>query len=1184
MKNKAIAMGMVGGMVLAVGASSADDDILATKYRAGLRVSRMAKAPVIDGTIGQEEWQDAAAFTGVGSLGYGMGANSLVPEVQQVVWNIGYDDQYLYLAMHSPHQKGTYPKARGKTPDVPNALLFEDHVEIQISPHGRVDASRAGKGFFKIMVNAKDTLCDWHHFNGTDGSEHLWGYGGEVKSLVTDECWDLEMRIALDRLGVESLEDRQLLMQLVRTDSCTGIFFAGWTPSHWMDWKNFPAVRFDAEAPTFRFTRLGEIMAGDLDARIELAGNSDKPTQVEVELAVENAEGEVLCRQTRSATLAAGGRQALEFRETGLPVGNYKLGETERNWFSLHATYEQAGQKHTLYSIRFPFMKLDDDFRRKYLEPWLAGRPQSGDWEFKSAFFPYYNKLRVGVDTDFFGVPSEIQAAASFRAELRTKGVEKPWATGEFPLANLGGEGVLSFGELPEGLYEVTYVLLDGKGGEIARKYNEFRRKSLPWERNTLGINDEVIPPFNPLVVGDDPRRKGQSWVQTWGTSHLGHTLGHGGLFDQMVARMPTGSTGQKGTVELLAKPMELVVTQEGRASLAATATTEVVKAAGHEVRVRGTQDFGGLTATVDGRMEYDGWYQVALTLAPKQQPVRIDALDLEIVLDQADTLYVQRAGDDPYYGNRMGGIPAAPGVHFQSTDLLEYGGGWKSFVPRTFVGTGDAGLWFFAWTRRGWELRDEQPAVLVERLKNGDVRLRIRLLAGDLDVTEPRRLDFALQTTPVKPNHPRYRTAIEEGVFTHDTRGYRLWGDSVDSFAMRADEDYDKLRQWVLYGKNHGYPEPKEYGSIQYSQIRKVRDGAALTMYGSTWMTGLGAEDFRTFGGAWLRDNNWKPDPHSSYVNRASYGGIYLWNTPEEQSPTGVNWTRSFTDFFVWHHDKLISRSGFNGTWWDNSSIGTIAEYDPVSDRIEPQFNTLQRRDVTKRLCHVGWKHVKPPMWAMNMHTDFSFNQVFWMVENAWYADAEDQTAFDRWDLDLFRAMARTKSTMLIAKPWLAGFRGSTSEMKRKVERSLLAMTLAHDITLPIQYNTSDMRRAMRRELQYAVDYADVEECLFTGYWRSGVTLPDPALACSTFRNDRLGTTVLLLVNAAREQDQDARGTTLPWKGGVRRVYDVESGRDVAFSVEGGKLVLADSVVVPWHEFRLVAVAGTGSGRMVGF
>ena len=34
-----------------------------------------------------------------------------MPEIQQVTFYLGYDDKYVYLAMHSPHKEGTYPSA-----------------------------------------------------------------------------------------------------------------------------------------------------------------------------------------------------------------------------------------------------------------------------------------------------------------------------------------------------------------------------------------------------------------------------------------------------------------------------------------------------------------------------------------------------------------------------------------------------------------------------------------------------------------------------------------------------------------------------------------------------------------------------------------------------------------------------------------------------------------------------------------------------------------------------------------------------------------------------------------------------------------------------------------------------------------------------------------------------------------
>jgi hypothetical protein len=46
----------------------------------------------------------------------------------------------------------------------------------------------------------------------------------------------------------EDLAGRDLVIQLVRTDSCTGMCFAGWVGAPWMAWDRFARVDFRPDA------------------------------------------------------------------------------------------------------------------------------------------------------------------------------------------------------------------------------------------------------------------------------------------------------------------------------------------------------------------------------------------------------------------------------------------------------------------------------------------------------------------------------------------------------------------------------------------------------------------------------------------------------------------------------------------------------------------------------------------------------------------------------------------------------------------------------------------------------------------------------------------------------------------------------------------------------------------------
>ena len=1191
---KLVGVCVVAVLLWSIGAARAQEN--AGFQHPVMRVPKLSDAPEIDGRIGAKEWGRASAFTGVTAEGSVGGHGSLVPEIQQVQWYLGYDEEFPYLAMRSPHPEGTYPVARTKEDDLVAGhppILFEDHVEVQILTHGRRDqATTQGKGFYKIMANPKGTKVDQYLYNGTVGTEELWSMGGPLKCHVTPDAWELEMAVELGRLGIESLDGRDLVIQLVRTDSCTGMYFAGWVGAPWLAWNRFAQVSFVPETPAFRFLELGQLGAGELDAVVELTGG-DRPAEVTVDITIENVDGEVTHSASRTVDLLAGTKKKVSFRKTGIPVSKVPVADsTQRNHFEIKATAKIGGEEVVLYHNRSPFMQFDEEFKKKFLDKWIAGRPHTVEWEYRVAYLPYSQKLEASVDLDFFGMPEKVLQAWEFGVEVAPAGSDAVLGQGGAGIEDLtGGPVLIDLPELEEGNYVARFELRDGAGEMISAKEATFVRKKYAWEHNQLGVSDEVIPPFEPLRAKDGR-------IAMWGRTYH---VGENGLPAQIRADVPTGNLGEPA--RLLAAPIRFEVVRNGKVTEAQDGSSMIENAAMHRVDITGRRQIGPVRTEVESFVEYDGWYEVACRVsgAAGNGSEAIDALDLVIELDDragvpVDTLYVQRLGDGRR-GNRFSAIPAEPGVHFESTELLEYRGGrrdWKSFVPRTYVGNGDRGLWFFAWSATGWELADGQPVIRVERLEGGDVRLRVRLLAGPLQLTEPRTLRFALQAAPVKPNHPRYRTFNEEDIDAHDTRGYRYYGESVDGFVNDSESDYEALRKFVLYGQRYQDREQrtakKNYGWWRGHYTEELGHGAKLIMYGSGQLMGMGAEEFRTFGGEWLGKSNWRPNRSAaSDAGRWNYQGTEQWDTDAELSVTGVNWTQSMIDFFVHEHKPLLDHAGFNGTWWDNSSVGIVREYNEDLGRMEEVWMLYPRRQLIKRLHVLGWKLSRPPLWASNMHVDLGFAEVFWMVENDWYADGADMTSLEQWPIGQFRAMARTKSTMQVARAWLSGFHGTTPELDRRIKRSLWAMMMSHDIHPGVltHYKMQGeqhlgIRRTMSR-LRGLVNLPDTGRCLFAGYWKTG-RMVHPAgetIHAGVYTNPNLRTAAVLFFNGKKQQ-QDLSGTELhinaliPVRGKnltAARVFDIESGKTVATATQDGTCEIREEFPIGAHNFRLLGV-----------
>lgn len=1161
-----------------------------------LRVPKFARTPAIDGKIGADEWAGAAAFTGVAAVGDGVGPYTMVPQVQQVVWRIGYDDDNVYLAMHSPHPKGSFPVVKVKTPDDSYSMLWDDHTEIQFCVHDPKLANTPPYGFYKIMSNAKDVVADAYYNNGTPGTEDRWSFGGTVKSAVSDEAWDMEMAIPRRHMNVEKLDGKAITFQLVRTDSCVGIYYAGWVPKSWRSWDSFARVTLDPSAPVFAFDKLGEVMAGNLDAEVRLAAGKT-PREINVNLKVDNADGKTVFSETRTASLKAGESTALSWKAAELPVTAVDVAAQRRNYFEITAGYKDGAANVVLYRNRLPFLRLNDEFRAKFLDPWIKLRPKSGEWLARVAHLPYAEKIEAAVDLDFFGMDPKAQAAPEFEVAVRSKADGKEFVKGRTAIVDFKSRPLLLDAPgLPDGDYEAVFRLLDKDGKAVAEQVKGFTRKRYRWEGNAIGVSHEVIPPYLPIKTD-----AGKRTVGVWGRTL---TLGKGGLVEQALIGAPTGTAGDPEA--LLAKPMRLEAVMDGKAVTGEEFELAFASVQPDRVEFTGRTKLGPLTANLKGFIEYDGWYQAEIAF---DGGGAVDSLDLVIDLRDApaaagrpafpiDTLYVQRQGG-ARYGNRLGGIPEKPGVVFRSTELLKTGRStagdgkdWRIFVPNVLVGNGDRALQFHAWSDLGWKTSDEDAMVTVERLADRNVRLRVRFIAGKTALEKNPPVAFAFQFLPVKPNHPRCRTIRGgEGGYYHETSGWRYYGDSTDGYALHADADYDALRQFLLYGPvgmgQQGKSEKKYDPGHDLERHRAIRDGAKVIMYGSSQLVGTGMEEFKSFGGEWLGDNNWKPTRGGAgNAGWWNMGGTIQWNSDEQLSATAVNWTKSMTDNYLWYHKPLIEKCGFNGTWWDDSQLWTIREFDPATGKVEEKWNILQRRELTKRLNVLGWQCMRPPAWIQHAHTDYAWCQQFWMVEGDYYAENVDMTALDQMPMDDWRAMTRSRTTMLVPVASLRGYEGSTPALDRKVKRSVIGVCLSHDVMAgAVDTKTwTDTFAETKRLLTYAVNMPDTENCLFRGYWRTADAIQPVGkeIYASIYHNAKSKSAVVVLLNGLKGKDQSLGGTTFdpaavmgaPGKTvNVKRLYDLESGKDVAFSVENGVYKVTDPLFVPWHDYRLLAL-----------
>jgi hypothetical protein len=1049
-----------------------------------LRVPKIKTPPLIDGKITQEEYREFASFTGLVRCKPKM----VVPVMQQVIWYLGYDNEYLYLAMISPNPESSWPLANIKPEDaldfpIDRALLNDDHVEIELGVFGRKKSPMGGYGFFKLIINPRGAMTDRHWFNGTPGSEDLWNYGGETKCSVDKKQWLLETKVSLKSLRIDKPDGFSFPIQLVRADSAgDSVYFAEWAGCGWMDWTEFGEITLDPDASSVQLLEVGEIGKRLMSLKFKLNNLASDARSFNIHVKASDGSGKPIYDQEKKLELEQGKSGELSFAET---LALTPLGNNVRITVSQG---DRSGRSKVLYSVRLPVAELTDDLWKKDYAPWAAGRPQTGDYKWTFAYWPNHGVIRASVDVDMFGLKAEIGKADAWSLGVYPKGKEKAVSEKKEKIEKRRDSMILETGSLPAGEYEAKLTLFGEDGNRVIdEKKASFVRNNYPWEGNKLGKANLVVSPYTPI------KADGLA-LSPWGRTY---TVSNTGLIEQIKA-----VGGRSGEEAILRAPIILEGIKDGRVVGIENPAVEVKNATDARIDLQANGTLGGVKVNVASYLEFDGWYNVRLTLDPGNTPQSFDSLSLVMpIWERADTMYVQRG--DGISQNKTDMIPDGKGIIWNSRELTSVGKEFGSFVPVAFAGNGDKGLWYFAVDARDWTLSPDKAALEYVRNESGAVDLRFNFFAARTLLDKPRTIEFALLATPVKPYPENIRHRSWYGdtkYYGHSTEGYRTYGFSVDGFEMYRDEDYSMLTEYLK------------------KTFPLVNEGKPMVLYGSTWMCGLGLDAFDTYGGEWIGRTNWDPMPDTYYKGRKNMQGSLIFETPRQLTPLAVmNWTDSFVDCFMWWHQRLFEKCPVNGTWWDNSSIGCFMDYDPVKKEFYRKWNVFMRRNLMKRLVTMQKEMGKDPVWLMNMHSDFSWCQEAWHVENDFNSLSTEGTILDVINVDQFRALCRIKRGVVEALDSKMSFSNVPRRQFEQQARAGYGLCLLHDIGGRSLHNQgAAVHRQLLETMSKYVDFFGKAE--FIPYWdRTDLAVNEtPGTHLSIYRDGKRA--VLVIMNTSHK------------------------------------------------------------------
>ncbi len=990
----------------------------------------LAKAPVIDGRITPDEWPTMHVARFVSQQ------NDLLQARPGEFW-IGCDGVRLYIAVRSAVHPTTgivatqRPRGAADLGDV----IYDDSLELWID---NKPGAATGQ-YFQIMVNSHGALYDASFERKDKIAQKFWRVQMEQAHSVMDGLWSAEFAIDLASLHITDPE-QPLAMRVCRN------YKHPWDQSRWA-----PLVRaFDTPdtMPKIRFTRQAPIVSevglqstDGIDLALDVSNPTKSPLPLQVRIGG-NAQDQPRYFKDWTLTLAPGERRRLAYQTPFFTAGNYPaLGE-----------FRVAGPDGQLYYHR------DLKWQTAPTKSWdtIASANVAEAVTFQIAFLPTARTLRW--QTAFAGWKDkgtvtrarvEVVAADGTRVAAMSAEVRKDWATG----------GTLTLPALAPGKYQ-THLFLDGQtpADKPLKSAGFLYDTNFPWLNNTLGISDEVIPPFTPLVVRE---RTVEAVLRQ-------HDMAYNGLWAQV------RSQGEP----LLSAPMTFTVRQGGKEQLASGMLSFREKHP-HRVTTEGRWRAGSLEGRTLGEMDIDGCMKVTLELSQRDQ-VPVEGLELVIPLRAGETSLMHACGEG-LRANFAGAIPAGQGIvweskHASRDKLL------GTFLPYLYVGGPERGLVWFASNDRDWIVdgADAVSALALER-RGETLFLRVRLIQKATTLTRTHRIVFGLQATPVKP----LPTAPDGRVWGVSSGGQfdalllgmcMYWGGHLYDVAP-VGRDYS-IVQKIAHAKKDGTRDDAFFSAYikAHPELKNEINWAAapakvdaIIPYTNLRGENMGVPEWPVYQDEWRRfDFTWR-------LEAAQEQPIDFATTP----------VRSRQDYLLWAYREFL-RNGFDGIYWDNICLydnenpATGQGYIREDGQFQPDTDIWELRELTRRTAVLFHQLGKRNLTMPHMTNAYLLPVFSWTTINfdwEWkYGGSDFQERFTR---DYIRAasLGRQGGNVPVV---LSGITEVNDPAQRQwVERTRAGVCLAHEL---IVYQADPLYIRIRKHL-FAQGYGTAA-CRTYHYW----------------------------------------------------------------------------------------------------
>ncbi|MCF7838431.1 MAG: DUF6067 family protein [Candidatus Marinimicrobia bacterium] len=252
--------------------------------------------------------------------------------------------------------------------------------------------------------------------------------------------------------------------------------------------------------------------------------------------------------------------------------------------------------------------------------------------------------------------------------------------------------------------------------------------KAETWTNTDAGRSDVVLPPWTPIQAD------GMSF-SVWNRTY---TFGDNGLPEKILS----------GGAHLLTEPVRLVIERDGMV-LEGQFEAHVVEATDTRAVIESVGRFDGFQLRTRTRLEYDGFCYVESVVIPDRDGVRLDSLNLRVVVAKDAATHFAHSG--------LGTLPqtkADPDLMIASAEMGGALGGEAvtlPWSPQILLSGREQGLAVGFLDERDWRVADENAMlVLSPGAENTTLTARFADVPGKLDT--PRTFRWYFNALPARP------------------------------------------------------------------------------------------------------------------------------------------------------------------------------------------------------------------------------------------------------------------------------------------------------------------------------------------------------------------------------------------------------------------------------------------------